>query len=471
MIEPIVRSTLALLFAFCVPALHAAERTLVVSRDGTGAFASIGAALDSVTNASPENPVTILIKAGTYEEMLTTKDWVNLVGEDRERCIVTYSRKPGEEAARTHVIWATSTSTIKNLTLIGKDVKYCVHSDRGGPYTLTLENCILRRIHAEGDYPSAFGIGLWAGQHIIARNCVLEAREPVYMHNSKGQESSCSMTLEKCTLKGQTTAMLIVDMNSMQRDFIVVHDCALMGNKAILCQGNDSRDPSKNSIEFYVSGNTGGGESVGAVFHDDSRARLTGVELVAKQGTRKSLATPGLRIREAYGAVEGAVKKSAIWEPYSHVYVSSARMTEEGLVLTSEVEDKFGMVTGPAANPATAALPMVFEFRAKWSFSPKGYAEMQYAWKPDFWRLGWRPGEIYDPANPASVVKVNTEEWQTYRLVARSPEDVTFQVVGREAEAFALKRQQDTSRGFKLLLYGKGTRALLTRCLVTGDLP
>ena len=96
---------------------------------------------------------------------------------------------------------------------------------------------------------------------------------------------------------------------------------------------------------------------------------------------------------------------------------------------------------------------------------------MQYAWKPDLWIVGWRPGAIYDPANPSAEVKVNTEDWQTYRLVARSAEDVKFLVVGREAEAISLKPQKDVGQGFKLLLHGKGTKATLSESLVTGDVP
>lgn len=465
------QAAVLLALAACGPVGQAAGRTVVVAKDGSGAFTSIHAALASIVDASPENRVTVVIKPGVYEETLTTKDWVDLVGEDRDRCVVSWSRRPDEEVTRAHVIWATSTSVIKNLTLLGKDVKYCIHSDRAGPYTLTVENCVLRRIPPANDYLSALGIGLWAGQNLVVRDSVLEAAEPVYMHNSKGQESSCSLTLEKCTLKGRSTAMLLAAMDSGQRDFVVVHDCALLGDKAITCKDNEARGRAGSPIEVYVSGNTASGESVGAGFRDDAQARLSGAELVARHGTRASLARPGLRLQEKYGGSSGSAARSGIWEPYSIPYVASATMTEDGLVLASEVADKFGMVTGPLSSPAVAALPMMFEFRAKWSFAPKGYAEMQYAWKPGLWQVGWRPGEIYDPANPAAAVKVNTEEWQTYRLVVRSMDEVEFQVVGREREAILLRAQQDQGRGFKLLLHQKGTKATLAEARITGDLP
>ena len=177
----------------------------------------------------------------------------------------------------------------------------------------------------------------------------------------------------------------------------------------------------------------------------------------------------GVRVKETYGATEGAAKRSAIWEQYTSTYVSSAQMTADGLVLTGETDATFGMVTGPYG--AMIAMPMAFEFRMKWSFVPKGFAEMHYLCKPGMWMCGWRPGEIYDPANPASVLKVNTEEWQTYRLVARSPDDVKFFVVGREAEALTLKAGKDDAQSIKLLIYGKGTKATLTGTTLAGELP
>jgi hypothetical protein len=142
-------------------------------------------------------------------------------------------------------------------------------------------------------------------------------------------------------------------------------------------------------------------------------------------------------------------------------------MSDEGLILTSLTDKAFGMVIGPYG--ATAALPMIIEFRMKCSFAPKGFIGMQYASKPNYWNPSWRPGEIYDGGNPASVVKVNTEDWQTYRIVAKSADDVKFFVVGREAEAIALKAFKDNNWGFKLMLYEKGTQAVMTNTMVSGD--
>lgn len=445
----------------------ASERTVVVAQDGTGAFKTVTEALDSVKDATKENPVTILIKPGTYDEMVTTRNWVNLVGEERDRCILSYSRKPAEEVSRTHVVWATTTSTIRNLTLLGGDVKYCIHSDAAGPYVLNVENCVLRRTQDNG-YLAAFGIGLWAGQHIVIKDSLLESKQPIFMHNWKGQESSCSMTIEHCALKGETDAILIAAMDSQQRDFFVIHDSVLAGKRQVACLTNEKPDKS-NFIELYGSGNTPADGITGAAWHDDAAARASGQELTAKLGTRNPLARPGIRVKEAYGATEGAVRKSAAWEAYRNVYVAGAEMTDEGLVLKSETDNAFGMATGPYG--ATSALPMVMEFRMKCGFAPKGSITLQYYCKPGLWQMQWQADGVADGANPAAAIRVNTQEWQTYRLVARSNEDVKLCVVGREAEAITLKQGKDESQGFKLLLNGKGTQVVLTSTMLTGDMP
>src|SRR5688572_20093373 len=109
---------LAALLAFAAPLL-AAPSTLTVAADGSAPFRSIQAAVDSVTEATREKPVEIVVRPGHYFEMITTRDWVNITGADRDACIIVYDRKPDEPHHKTHVISATSTTILRNLTLIG----------------------------------------------------------------------------------------------------------------------------------------------------------------------------------------------------------------------------------------------------------------------------------------------------------------------------------------------------------------
>ena len=221
-----------------------ANRTLTVAKDGSGDYTTIAAAISGATSPTSGDQVDIIIEPGTYFEMLTTRSWVNLIGEDRDTCIIEYSFQTGDTLSLTHVLWATSNTILRNLTLIGQNVKYCIHSDGGGPYTLTLENCVLRRELLPGySYKAGFGLGLSDGQHVIMEDCVVEACPAIYMHNWDNQTSPCSMTLtrcelysQSCTFLGERSALEIWLLGSGQDDSFVIHDSILDadGNSSIV---------------------------------------------------------------------------------------------------------------------------------------------------------------------------------------------------------------------------------------------
>ena len=66
-------------------------RQVVVAADGSGQFTTIAAAIASIKDATKDKPVDILIRPGTYAETITTRDWINLVGQDREKCVITFN--------------------------------------------------------------------------------------------------------------------------------------------------------------------------------------------------------------------------------------------------------------------------------------------------------------------------------------------------------------------------------------------
>jgi pectin methylesterase-like acyl-CoA thioesterase len=216
-------------------------RILTVAADGSGDFPSITGAIASVKGATQTSQVDIIIMPGTYAETIKTMDWVNLVGKDRDKCVISYDSGATTNIHKYHTIWATSNTRIKNLTLIGGTVKYVIHSDGGRDYHLSLENCTLRREYPSEmarSYNAAFGIGLHANQHIVMSNCLVEADLPVFMHNWNDQKAPCSMTIEKCSLKGKDYALFISLLGSKQRDFFVLHDSVLIGTNASVNYAN-----------------------------------------------------------------------------------------------------------------------------------------------------------------------------------------------------------------------------------------
>ena len=270
----------------------AKRRVIVAQEAGPGRFTTVQAAIDSITDATADSPVDVVVKPGTYRDMVRTKDWINVAGEDRDRCILSYTKKPDEKQHLTHVIWATSNSTVKNLTLVGRDVKYCIHSDGGRAYVLFVENCLFRREYPEGFRGSraGFGIGLRGGQHIVMRDCAVHADRPIYLHNWDRQKSACSMTLERCRLDGEE-AIYVSLLGSGQRDCLVLHDCVLNAAKAsIIYRNHDRKKPplwkGNSEITVYGSGNTLAGAVEGTEVRDDAGDRLSGLERIARQGTR-----------------------------------------------------------------------------------------------------------------------------------------------------------------------------------------
>lgn len=120
----ILKISLLLLFA-CLGTVQAQQKqdTIVVARDGTGAYRTIQEAVEAV-RAFMDYTVTIYIKNGLYKEKLVIPAWVKnvqLVGENTEGTIITYDdhaniNKMG--TFRTYTIKVEGSDiTFKNLTI------------------------------------------------------------------------------------------------------------------------------------------------------------------------------------------------------------------------------------------------------------------------------------------------------------------------------------------------------------------
>lgn len=271
------------------------KRQITVAQNGSGDFFSIAEAMDSIEIPTSTNQVDIIIRPGIYRETILTRHWVNFIGEDRDKCIISYDGAVDHQThlRMKHTIASVSNTLIKNLTIVGSRVKYCIHSDGGQNYLLTVENCLIRRESTDGalqQYPFAFGIGLRGKQHIVMKNCIVEADGPIYMHNWDNQKSSCSMSIEKCVFNGKNFALYISPLGSGQRDFLVIHDSVLNGIKAInYVNYTDISHPSragKSEIEIVGSGNTVNG-GIDREIKDDSSKRLSGFELSRQHDTEK----------------------------------------------------------------------------------------------------------------------------------------------------------------------------------------
>jgi pectinesterase len=74
-----------------------AQHRIVVAKDGSGQFKTVQAALNAVPESNTK-PVTIYIKKGIYKEVIVvdaTKSFIKLVGEDKDKTILTYDNHAG----------------------------------------------------------------------------------------------------------------------------------------------------------------------------------------------------------------------------------------------------------------------------------------------------------------------------------------------------------------------------------------
>ena len=456
-------------------------RQVVVAADGSGQFTTIAAAIASIKDATKDKPVDILIRPGTYAETITTRDWINLVGQDREKCVITFNfdGDPAQIAYR-HTIWATSNTTIKNLTLIGQTVKYVIHSDGGGAYVLNVENCTLRRDystpHAK-EYATAFGMGLHSDQHVVVRDCLIEGALPMLMHTWNDQLASCSVTLEKCTLRGQDYALTLQMLGSRQHDYWVIHDSLLQGTKASIRYLNQRSTPGaawngQDEIELIGSGNTLAGID-GTTMRDDAAKRLSGVELARATAPKAPPMSPaGVRKEEEYGTASGKVPTPKMWFPVNQVgpFHLKTEATEDSVIFTcppeAENPSSFGIAGGLAGT--WLIFPRTLELRMKCATATDGSVQLHYCFQPNGWLVEWKAGRVFDGLNPQAFVPVDTSSWQTYRLVARSAEDVRLFVEGVPGKGIALKRRALNAEYFQMRVVGHGTRIELGRTRLLG---
>jgi len=91
---------IVLILVMLLAALSAPCQTnsIVVAQDGTGDFTTIAAAVNSRPDHS-QTRIVIFVKNGTYREKLVIPSWktnITLVGEDKEKTIITYDDYSGK---------------------------------------------------------------------------------------------------------------------------------------------------------------------------------------------------------------------------------------------------------------------------------------------------------------------------------------------------------------------------------------
>ncbi|UZT97126.1 pectinesterase family protein [Chryseobacterium fluminis] len=168
----------------------AADKTIVVSKDGKGNFTTIQQAVDAAENGSLTR-TKIIIKSGVYKEKIIipeTKGAIILEGENPQNTIITYDDFASKKNAEGKDIGTTGSSTI------------FIYSNDFTAKNITFEN-------SSGRVGQAVTI-LTSGDRIIFENCrFLGNQDTVYL---KGAQDSPDKTkpsrnyFKNCYIEGTT---------------------------------------------------------------------------------------------------------------------------------------------------------------------------------------------------------------------------------------------------------------------------
>ena len=206
------------------------------------AIKTINAALSSITDASENNRYVIHLDKGTYEETFHTKDYVDIVGENPYNTIINYTSDNEEDWVNRSTIFATSYTTLENLTVTTTGSKYPLHCDGNYnvPYRVICKNCIFRHngfTTLLSQAGTGVGIGLYHSQHVELIECEIYGKNGVfgssdiYCHNSADNDEAHSkyrsLRVERCVL-GECTYG--IRLQALEDNQLQDNDCWLISN-------------------------------------------------------------------------------------------------------------------------------------------------------------------------------------------------------------------------------------------------
>ena len=264
-----VTNLFQVLDGYAIP--HAANpaTTVITVAPSGGDFTSIRSAIESISDNSEIKRYEIHVKPGTYNEMdILTKDYVDVIGEDINQCIVITNGLSTENSPSNYHIGGSQYSnvpintipkawkhqwvhmanaTVSNLTCIAEQTKYVVHQDTiGTPYTATFKNCRFIKRENYNDSSSIWdkvllniiGIGAYGGQFQIYDSCEFRLEvdnlpqypnvsdadvipSAVFFHNWNNKTRPCGLTLKDCNIYG-TNIVNLSELGSNQDDIVTL---------------------------------------------------------------------------------------------------------------------------------------------------------------------------------------------------------------------------------------------------------
>lgn len=168
------------------------KKIITVKQDGSKQFKSLTEALESINDNSKYNQYDIYIYEGEYDvfserDSLNLKrryflpNYVNLIGiGDKTKIIISGVQEHSDNVDLTEVsvLDVVYNNRIENLTMIGDNVRYVVHSDyyvNQGEQKIEVKNCIFYHMglfnKSTNNSPQCWGCGSYNNKQMRFENC------------------------------------------------------------------------------------------------------------------------------------------------------------------------------------------------------------------------------------------------------------------------------------------------------------
>lgn len=362
------------------------ENVVTVKTDGSGNYTSIRDAVESITDASAENPYRIEVYPGTYDVLsdytqeeieeadvpdyhdgfpgLMLSDGVSLVGVgNRDKIIILGTLDPTEYNSQIRGNISTlniqGNGRLENLTVVCKYIRYCVHDDfewtAQEQYNRVVRNCrfdMQRNTNTSSDDngtpPNSYGAGTKkSGMISLFENC--DFSTGLGIHTNSNLTKPTRHIVKNC----RGYAFRPNDRNENIHSEFIVDDCAF----DIIKYGHYT-DSTKQVFNIHGTGNKGtklncsatDNINIGDKTRHKNTMNLPVLTMVKRDGSTFARTTDPVLACGIITLIEGEYVYIQRWG-----YISSTIMGMTGLSLGDYITvDSNGALTTTGASASNA---------------------------------------------------------------------------------------------------------------------
>jgi hypothetical protein len=244
-------------YALAVPG--SAYRNVVIVAKSGGDYTSIQAALDSILDASPDNPYLVWIAPGVYTERVTMKPYVDLEGAGQNVTKITFS---GSGTNSTGTVVTASNAELRSLTVENTGgAAYAIAIFNGGASPRLTDITVV----ASGDNNISAAIFSNAAATPSISDATLTTSGAGFNHYTLYSVGSTTVTVYNSTITATGGATVNYGVVSTVNSLTVVYNSVLRGTTAAANMLNSTGRIATSLLEGgVVTGGTGSFTCVGA---------------------------------------------------------------------------------------------------------------------------------------------------------------------------------------------------------------